>query len=182
MDADIRKTMPAKNPASANNLTKDELSDFFNAQQKENTPHTKEIAANPPKTHRATKKGAYVIPSDLLTAYKDDQYWIIDDATKQASLNLKQTLAEFNIEADITGIKKGPVVTMFEILPAPGVKLSKIVALQDNIALSLAALSVRIVSPIPGKQAVGIEVPNRNRSVVGFREIIEMDLPEWKHF
>ena len=180
MDADIRKTMPAKNPASANNLTKDELSDFFNAQQEENTPHTKEIPANPPKTHRATKKGAYVIPSDLLTAYKDDQYWIIDDATKQASLNLKQTLAEFNIEADITGIKKGPVVTMFEILPAPGVKLSKIVALQDNIALSLAAQSVRIVAPIPGKQAVGIEVPNRNRSVVGFREIIEMDLPEWK--
>ncbi len=189
MDADIRKTMPAKapaantqssNPASANNLTRDELSDFFNAQQEENTPKTKEIAANPPKTHRAAKKGPYVIPSDLLTAYKDDQYWIIDDATKQASLSLKQTLSEFNIEADIIGIKKGPVVTMFEILPAPGVKLSKIVALQDNIALSLAAQSVRIVAPIPGKQAVGIEVPNRNRSVVGFREIIEMDLPEWK--
>ena len=196
MEADIRKNMPAKapanpvntspvNPAPANhagatNLTKDELSDFFNAQQEENTPHTKEIAANPPKTNRAAKKGPYVIPSDLLTAYKDDQYWIIDDATKQASLNLKQTLSEFNIEADITGIKKGPVVTMFEILPAPGVKLSKIVALQDNIALSLAAQSVRIVAPIPGKQAVGIEVPNRNRSVVGFREIIEMDLPEWK--
>ncbi len=186
MDADIRKTMPTKantqssNPASANNLTRDELSDFFNAQQEENTPKTKEIAANPPKTHRAAKKGPYVIPSDLLTAYKDDQYWIIDDATKQASLSLKQTLSEFNIEADIIGIKKGPVVTMFEILPAPGVKLSKIVALQDNIALSLAAQSVRIVAPIPGKQAVGIEVPNRNRSVVGFREIIEMDLPEWK--
>ncbi len=188
MDAEIRKNTPVKSAVAANgphhggatNLTKDELSDFFNAQQEENTPHTKEIAANPPKTHRAAKKGPYVIPSDLLTAYKDDQYWIIDDATKQASLNLKQTLAEFNIEADITGIKKGPVVTMFEILPAPGVKLSKIVALQDNIALSLAAQSVRIVAPIPGKQAVGIEVPNRNRSVVGFREIIEMDLPEWK--
>ena len=195
MDADIRKNTPVKNPQAAakaaggdshgrqtgaTNLTKDELSDFFNAQQEENTPHTKEIAANPPRTNRATKKGPYVIPSDLLTAYKDDQYWIIDDATKQASLNLKQTLAEFNIEADIIGIKKGPVVTMFEILPAPGVKLSKIVALQDNIALSLAAQSVRIVAPIPGKQAVGIEVPNRNRSVVGFREIIEMDLPEWK--
>ena len=191
MDADIRKNMPAKpkaetvnrgaaNHGGATNLTKDELSDFFNAQQEENTPKTKEIPANPPKTNRTTKKGPYVIPSDLLTAYKDDQYWIIDDATKQASLNLKQTLAEFNIEADIIGIKKGPVVTMFEILPAPGVKLSKIVALQDNIALSLAAQSVRIVAPIPGKQAVGIEVPNRNRSVVGFREIIEMDLPEWK--
>ena len=167
------------NAGHANNLTADELTDFFNAQQEENTPQTKVIEGVAPKSHKATKKGPYVIPSDLLTAYKDDQYWIIDDETKQASVNLKQTLAEFNIDADIIGIKKGPVVTMFEILPAPGVKLSKIVALQDNIALSLAAQSVRIVAPIPGKQAVGIEVPNKRRSVVGFREIIEMDLPEW---
>lgn len=166
---------------SVTNLTADELSDFFTAQEIENRPRTQEIYANPPKIgNRATKKGPYVIPSDLLTAYKDDQYWIIDEQTKKASLSLKQTLAEFNIEAEIIGIKKGPVVTMFEILPAPGVKLSKIVALQDNIALALAAQSVRIVAPIPGKQAVGIEVPNKNRSVVGFREIIEMDLPEWK--
>ena len=168
------------NEGHANNLTADELTDFFNAQQEENTPQHKVIEGPAPKSHKATKKGPYVIPSDLLTAYKDDQYWIIDDETKQASINLKQTLAEFNIDADIIGIKKGPVVTMFEILPAPGVKLSKIVALQDNIALSLAAQSVRIVAPIPGKQAVGIEVPNKRRSVVGFREIIEMDLPEWK--
>ena len=188
MENDIRKEnhIPEKQsanekPASATNLTKDELTDFFNAQQAENTPKGKEIAANPPKIgHRAEKKGPYVIPSDLLIAYKDDQYWIIDEATKQSAMNLKKTLGEFNIEAEITGIKKGPVVTMFEILPAPGVKLSKIVALQDNIALSLAAQSVRIVAPIPGKQAVGIEVPNKHRSVVGFREIIEMDLPEWK--
>ena len=132
-----------------------------------------------PKANKYGKKGPYIIPTNLLTAYKDDQYWVIDEATKQASINLKQTLSEFNIDADIIGIKKGPVVTMFELLPAPGVKLSKIVALQDNIALSLAASSVRIVAPIPGKQAVGIEVPNKKRSVVGFRELIEMKLPEW---
>ncbi|MBO4640999.1 MAG: DNA translocase FtsK [Treponema sp.] len=178
---DDDETSPELNPNAghANNLTADELTDFFNAQQEENTPQHKVIEGPAPKSHKATKKGPYVIPSNLLTAYKDDQYWIIDDETKQASINLKQTLAEFNIDADIIGIKKGPVVTMFEILPAPGVKLSKIVALQDNIALSLAAQSVRIVAPIPGKQAVGIEVPNKRRSVVGFREIIEMDLPEW---
>ena len=181
MENDIRSSIPEKIPASANNLTADELTDFFNAQQEENRPKTQTIATAPKKVgNRATKKGPYVIPTDLLIAYKDDQYWLIDEATKQASLNLKQTLAEFNIEADIIGIKKGPVVTMFEILPAPGVKLSKIVTLQDNIALSLAAQSVRIVAPIPGKQAVGIEVPNKHRSVVGFREIIEMDLPDWK--
>ena len=181
LEPDDEDLSPELNPNAghANNLTADELTDFFNAQQEENTPQHKVIEGPAPKSHKATKKGPYVIPSSLLTAYKDDQYWIIDDETKQASVNLKQTLAEFNIDADIIGIKKGPVVTMFEILPAPGVKLSKIVALQDNIALSLAAQSVRIVAPIPGKQAVGIEVPNKRRSVVGFREIIEMDLPEW---
>ncbi len=181
LDTNEEEESPELNPniGRANNLTADELTDFFNAQQEENTPQHKVIEGPAPKSRAASKKGPYVIPSSLLTAYKDDQYWIIDEETKQASINLKQTLAEFNIDADIIGIKKGPVVTMFEILPAPGVKLSKIVALQDNIALSLAAQSVRIVAPIPGKQAVGIEVPNKRRSVVGFREIIEMDLPEW---
>ncbi len=163
----------------ASDLTADDLENFFNAQQAENIPQTSEIKGNLPTTNRATKKGPYVIPSDLLTAYKDDQYWVIDDDTKKASLMLKQTLAEFHIEAEIIGIKKGPVVTMFEILPAPGVKLQRIVSLQDNIALALAAKAVRIVAPIPGKQAVGIEVPNKDRSIVGFREIIEMDLPEY---
>ena len=178
----IEKTQnPSLEGNTATNLTADELTDFFNAQQAENTPKLTEIQANPVQLgNRAVKKGPYVIPSDLLIAYKDDEYWVIDDATKKASLTLKHTLAEFNIEAKIIGIKKGPVVTMFEILPAPGVKLRKIVELQDNIALNLAAQSVRIVAPIPGKQAVGIEVPNRHRSVVGFREIIEMNLPEWK--
>ena len=130
------------------------------------------------KTHKP--KGAYKISSDLLSEYANDQYWIIDKETKDASAHLKETFSEFNIEADVIGIKKGPVVTMFEMLPAPGVKLSKIVALQDNIALRLAASSVRIVAPIPGKQAVGIEVPNKNRSIVSFREIIEKDMNEWK--
>lgn len=185
-DMEVEEEAPVSKPTNpnaigANNLTADSLTDFFNAQQAENTPKTKTIEGNPkPTTNRAHKKGPYVIPSDLLTAYEGDQYWIIDEKTKQASINLKQTLSEFNIDAEIIGIKKGPVVTMFELLPAPGVKLSKIVALQDNIALSLAASSVRIVAPIPGKQAVGIEVPNKERSIVGFREIIEMQLPEYE--
>jgi S-DNA-T family DNA segregation ATPase FtsK/SpoIIIE len=113
---------------------------------------------------------------DILNQYPDGQYWIIDDATRNAAATLKGTLREFNIQAEVTGIRKGPVITMFEILPAPGVKLSKIVNLQDNIALRLAASSVRIVAPIPGKHAVGIEVPNAKRNIVSFREIIEGEL------
>ncbi len=108
----------------------------------------------------------------ILNDYPDGQYWIIDEATQAAAGILKETLNEFKIQAEVTGIRKGPVITMFEILPAPGVKLSKIVNLQDNIALRLAAQSVRIVAPIPGKHAVGIEVPNARRNIVSFAEII----------
>ena len=107
---------------------------------------------------------------------------MIDDDTITAAQDLKNTLNEFKIQAEVTGIKKGPVITMFEILPAPGVKLSKIVALQDNIALRLAASSVRIVAPIPGKHAVGIEVPNKERAIVSFKEIIETDTPAYKKY
>jgi len=118
----------------------------------------------------------YMVPVDILNEYPDGEYWIIDQATRDAAIALKETLNEFNIQAEVTGIRKGPVITMFEILPAPGVKLSKIVGLQDNIALRLAAASVRIVAPIPGKHAVGIEVPNAKRNIVSFKEIIESEL------
>jgi len=118
----------------------------------------------------------YKVPVDILNEYPDGEYWVIDQATRDAALALKETLEEFKIQAEVTGIRKGPVITMFEILPAPGVKLSKIVGLQDNIALRLAASSVRIVAPIPGKHAVGIEVPNAKRNIVSFREIIEGEL------
>ncbi|MDE6719640.1 MAG: hypothetical protein K2J68_07290, partial [Treponemataceae bacterium] len=126
-------------------------------------------------------RNVYQIPTEhILDEYEDSKYWIIDEATSGASEQLKETLEEFKISAEVTGIRKGPVVTMFEILPAPGVKLSKIVALQDNIALRLAAKSVRIVAPIPGKRAVGIEVPNKDRAIVSFREIISQEISEFK--
>jgi S-DNA-T family DNA segregation ATPase FtsK/SpoIIIE len=122
------------------------------------------------------KRGPYSVPVEILNQYPDGQYWIIDHDTREAGVILKETLKEFNIQAEVTGIRKGPVITMFEILPAPGVKLSRIVNLQDNIALRLAASSVRIVAPIPGKHAVGIEVPNIKRNIVSFREIIEGEI------
>ena len=168
-DAVVVSTVRSKN-------TKEELEDFFRGDdgaEKSDPPKPEPIKKPKPK-------GPYKVPADLLTEYKNDQYWIIDDETKAASSELKETLNEFNIEADIIGIKKGPVVTMFELLPAPGVKLSKIAALQDNIALRLAASSVRIVAPIPGKKAVGIEIPNKERSIVSFREIVEKDMSEYK--
>ena len=157
----------------------EQQSDFDSQEMPENKISDSLSAQNSAASSRARAKGPYKIPTSLLEEYENDQYWIIDEQTKADSLKLKETLNQFNIEAEIIGIKKGPVVTMFELAPAPGVKLSKIVTLQDNIALSLAASSVRIVAPIPGRAAVGIEVPNKHRSIVSFREMIEQDLPEY---
>ena len=153
-------------------LEEAELIAAIHSEQARKRPPVK--AATPHASHFSRKK--YHVPVEILNQYPDGEYWVIDHATREAALTLKETLEEFKIQAEVTGIRKGPVITMFEILPAPGVKLSRIVNLQDNIALRLAASSVRIVAPIPGKHAVGIEVPNAKRNIVSFREIIESEL------
>lgn len=86
---------------------------------------------------------------------------------------LKEVLQSFNVSVRITNIARGPAVTRYEVQPAAGVKVSKITSLSDDIALSLAAQGVRIEAPIPGKAAIGIEVPNSNKDVVSLREILE---------
>ncbi len=86
---------------------------------------------------------------------------------------LESTLHDFGINAKMTGIAHGPAVTRFELAPAPGVKVSRITSLSDDIALSLAALSVRIEAPIPGKAAVGVEIPNEVIETVALREVLE---------
>ncbi|MFW5694630.1 MAG: DNA translocase FtsK [Alkalispirochaeta sp.] len=124
---------------------------------------------------RKTRQKYHVPIEGILSTYSDGRYWEIDDTTRDAAEVLRVTLEEFGIKAEVTGIRKGPVITMFEILPAPGVKLAKITNLADNIALRLAASSVRIVAPIPGKHAVGIEIPNRERNIVSFAELLQDD-------
>ena len=147
--------------------------------QPENAVESEKVQPEKPKPK--LRIADYKIPVEgILQKYDNGEYWIVDDETKKKATDLAQTLAEFNIEVKVTGIRKGPVVTMFEILPAPGVNVNKIRSLQDNIALRLAATSVRIVSPIPGKSAVGIEIPNKNRAVVSFREIMEQKNPAFE--
>ena len=139
-------------------------------------PQTDVPQTDVPQTRTKSKFGPYAVPIEgILRDYTDRNYWQLDGQTKASGEVLMKTLGEFNIEAELTGIQKGPVITMFEILPSPGVKLSRIVNLADNIALRLAALRVRIVAPIPGKHAVGIEVPNRERVVVPFKEMITLE-------
>ncbi len=92
---------------------------------------------------------------------------------KQNGTILTDTLKSFGVSATIVNISRGPSVTRYELQPAPGVKISKITNLADDIALNLAAVGVRIEAPIPGKSAVGIEVPNKNTTVVKMRKLIE---------
>ena len=99
---------------------------------------------------------------------------------KDTALRLQQTLENFGVRVTVTEISQGPAVTRYEMQPEQGVKVSKIVGLADDIKLNLAATDIRIEAPIPGKAAVGIEVPNREIAAVSFRDLIES--PEYKKF
>lgn len=101
---------------------------------------------------------------------KEDKKELLSSATK-----LEETLNCFGVDAKVLQVTKGPSVTRFELQPSPGVKVSKIVNLSDDIALSLAAKGVRIEAPIPGKSAIGIEIPNRDLTPVFLREVIESE-------
>ncbi|MEG0128743.1 MAG: DNA translocase FtsK 4TM domain-containing protein [Clostridium sp.] len=102
------------------------------------------------------------------TNNQDDKKSLLENAKL-----LEDTLQSFNVDAKVMQVRRGPSVTRYELQPSPGVKVSKIVNLSDDLALSLATSSVRIEAPIPGKAAVGIEVPNKNVSPVSLREVIE---------
>ena len=166
------------------NLQADEDDDFEEEEdegQVDNTAIVKQYFESARFIKPPKKPGKYEIPvENVLDFYQEESYDRIDARAREEADVLKQTLAEFKIEAEVTGIRKGPVITMFEILPAPGVKLSRITNLADNIALRLAASRVRIVAPIPGKHAVGIEVPNRKRAIVSFRELIEVNYNQYE--
>jgi S-DNA-T family DNA segregation ATPase FtsK/SpoIIIE len=86
---------------------------------------------------------------------------------------IEETMRNFGIEATVSHINVGPTITCYELSPAPGIKLSRIVSLSDNISLSLASSDIRIEAPIPGKAAVGIEVPNKTKDMVLFKELIQ---------
>lgn len=106
---------------------------------------------------------------------KKSKHRVLENARR-----LEKTLRDFGVDANINQVTVGPTITRYEIQPSPGVKVSKIVNLTDDIALSLAAKSIRMEAPIPGKSAIGIEVPNDESQMVSIREIIDSD--EFKNF
>lgn len=111
-------------------------------------------------------------PSLLTNSKKGDQTSIKKDLKRQAEV-LEETLSSFGIEAKVGQINCGPTITSFEVHPAIGVKVQKIKTLDNDIALNMEAKSIRIIAPIPGKAAVGIEVPNPQPQEVGFKEMLQ---------
>lgn len=122
------------------------------------------------------KRGSYIFPNlGLLQEppQKDDS---LDESEHQETATaLVQTLASFNVKVKMGEVHTGPVITRYEVLPAPGVKVGKILSLENDIALGLKAMAVRIQAPVPGKGTVGIEVPNKISESVYLRDIIESE-------
>lgn len=112
-------------------------------------------------------------PIDLLSKPSGDQKGMSDTELRKKAKTLQTTLESFGVGAKVTNVSCGPAVTRFELQPEQGVKVSKITGLADDIKLNLAAAEIRIEAPIPGKAAVGIEVPNRVTTMVNLRDLME---------
>ena len=172
--------------AEEDNLDEDNVELFNNDTKQSNVKHSKGITEAEKNvvtkeidtmlnTNKDNSIKIYTYPKlDLLNnntkskMKNEDKQDLFDNANK-----LEDTLMSFGVEAKVLQVTKGPSVTRFEIQPSPGVKVSKIVNLQDDIALGLAASAVRMEAPIPGKSAIGIEVPNKKQTPVFLREVLD---------
>ncbi|MFQ5539079.1 MAG: DNA translocase FtsK 4TM domain-containing protein, partial [Candidatus Binatia bacterium] len=118
----------------------------------------------------------YNLPSlALLDSPEGGQVKIDKEILEANSLILQKKLADFGVEGEVVAVRPGPVITMFEFKPAPGVKVRRIVTLADDLSMALSAVSVRILAPIPGESVVGIEIPNPKREKVFLKQILDND-------
>ena len=152
----------------------DKRDDFFKKQiEKKEDKNIKEVLTIDHTALVETVENYEFPPIEILGVNKNADKNVDKKAIHAVAVKLQKTLASFGVEAKVTNITKGPTVTRYELAPSTGVKVSKIVNLADDIALNLAAKSIRIEAPIPGKAAVGIELPNAEPESVFIREVID---------
>ncbi len=138
--------------------------------------HRESLSGALPKTQKPTRPSAPVYkfpPIEILAEDPGRGNENIKEELQSNAVKLVETLKSFNVKTKIENISRGPTITRYELLPEPGTRVRSIVNLVDDIALNLATTGVRIEAPIPGKSAVGIEVPNKNQSTVHLRTLIE---------
>ncbi|MBR2893616.1 MAG: DNA translocase FtsK [Clostridia bacterium] len=169
--APVQETKPAE-PQRAEEPTFDE-EDIVEKAVKDADESIKKNKTEVENYKQEKKKRDYILPPiDCLNQPEFSSSEGFANEMQITSKKLVEVLASFGVETKLVGISRGPSVTRYELSPAPGVKISKITNLADDIALGLASSGVRIEAPIPNKSAVGIEVPNKSRSTVTLREII----------
>ena len=134
----------------------------------DNIPEEMDVEIVPPEKE-------YVFPPVTLLKQAENKQGDTRKQLQETAMKLQQTLKNFGVNVTITNISCGPAVTRYELQPEMGVKVSKIVNLADDIKLNLAAADIRIEAPIPGKAAIGIEVPNKENVMVSFRELVESE-------
>lgn len=164
---DFRSTVPVENQAGGEGADGQYYLPYSDEQSSG--------ASKPPSSQSSSElnKTSYAPQTDILVKSRPANKKQREKETTKKARELERTLSEFGIQAKVTATTRGPVITRYELQPAPGVKLSRIVNLSDNIALSLSANGVRIEAPIPGRSAVGIEIPNEEREMVTLGDIIE---------
>ncbi len=139
-------------------------------------PQERKPAAAPSRSFGDILQKKYQLPpTSLLKKGEVKKNPESEKELKETAIRLQETLRTFGVNVTITDISQGPTVTRYELQPEVGVKVSRIVSLQDDIKLNLAATDIRIEAPIPGKAAIGIEVPNREITTVSFRELVESE-------
>ena len=151
---------------------KQKRDEFFKMQKEEKEDKTIKEVLTLDHTKHVEEDNYSFPPLDLLADNSSSNGEFDKKEIHATAVKLQKTLASFGVEAKVTNITKGPTVTRYELTPSIGVKVSKIVNLSDDIALNLAAKSIRIEAPIPGKAAVGIEIPNKTPESVYLREVI----------
>ena len=177
--AEINDTT-SKNKQNRETPKKKSIDDIVKTASEENAEKPNEEKTEPVPEFVVTEEDMqkevkeYKLPSvDILKTVKHKSAKDVSDELKNNAELLVETLASFGVQAEITDISRGPTVTRYELKPASGVRISKITNLSDDIALNLAAVNVRIEAPIPGKAAVGIEIPNTVKNSVSMREVID---------
>lgn len=155
----LKKTKSSENVTESNNKQSDE----------------KLLEQNREDLTFAFENGAYTLPNTELLDKHSEKDWRQDEGKiSLMSSELLNVLEEFGVNGEILNVRQGPVVTMFEFRPAPGIKTSRVISLSDDIARSMSAISARI-STIPGQNAIGIELPNKNRHTVYLKELLSSD-------
>jgi S-DNA-T family DNA segregation ATPase FtsK/SpoIIIE len=152
-------------------VLKDEVKDDPAAKKAQKKPTL------PPEQFKLPEVGeGYKLPPvELLDPTEGEKFKIDKDTLDANSLILKKKLEDFGVAGEVVKVRPGPVITVYEFKPAPGVKVRRIVLLADDLAMALRAVSVRILAPIPGESVVGIEIPNQRRETVRLREVIESE-------